>query len=433
MSIDMINNLSQSNKLKLINYMEGLPYDIKNYVKGRINDDNFDPSLFRGNKRIIHNLATISRYMKKNKIEWTDNPNESFYQSEYCSVLNKITNKNLKIDNFIRQRLEKLVDMDFYDSDTVIKVELAIADLISEMKNLNSYTIQEICHLINIDIMGYKYKSYDFYNYIMYSEDLQLSEKDYSHMFNLYSMINHTITSDESEVIEHDLSILLFIYFNDIGVNKVLNKYGFFDRFEVEMKMLGKSENFISSVKNKIAELGNQNLKISDLSYGIVNYKKISDRLYTPDKADISQQENPNIKEVGGYIFTFKNINSFDNDEINKLSVKLRGIPKNEITHFLNGLDITQITFDLSENDFGHLKNINGLYIGTIYDEFDKSMKYIGYYEGMFYLLFKDRFHSRKVYGISVDKIFNNGNELSRNILTIEESKQLNYSYINEY
>ena len=80
-----------------------------------------------------------------------------------------------------------------------------------------------------------------------------------------------------------------------------------------------------------------------------------------------------------------------------------------------------------------YLRTIDNLQIGTIYDELEKTLKYIAYYDGKFYLLFKDRFNSRTVYGISVDKIFNGGNELARNILTVEESKQYYYSFIHEY
>ena len=447
MNKEIIYTLSPGNKLKLINYMEGLPYDVKNFLKGRINDKEFDPSLFRGETRVLHNLTTISRYMDKKHVKYTNNPSESFYQAEYCKVLAKITDKRLPVNNFIRQRLVKLLDMDFYDNDTLIATELAIVDIISEMKKeymhltspdsetISYSIIPEIAQLINIDIMGYKYKSYDFYNYILYSNYLDLGEKDYNHMYNLYSMINNVMSSDDGAITVNDLSVLLYIYFNDIGMHKVIGKYHLLDRFEMGLRYLNHSDSFIADVNDHVIKMADNglNIKVMDLSKTLINQDKIQNLLNTPDKANTSNQTTPDIMAIAGYIFTFKNINSFDAEEINQLAIKLRGIPKNEITHFMNGIDLKYITFELSENDYGHLKNIDNLQIGTIYDELEKTLKYIAYYDGKFYLLFKDRFNSRTVYGISVDKIFNGGNELARNILTVEESKQYYYSFIHKY
>ena len=87
MDFEVIENLPDELKRRLIDHIVDLPSDIALSIKMAINNPRMDPSLWKSRDRVLSPYATIGKSLNsKCNITMTDNPALSYYQSEYSSV-----------------------------------------------------------------------------------------------------------------------------------------------------------------------------------------------------------------------------------------------------------------------------------------------------------------------------------------------------------
>lgn len=445
--IALIPNLTTEVRKKLVDYIEGMPSKLSSYVKMHILDSYMDPSFFNSTKRDVHPFSTVGKYIKP-KCNYIQNPADSVYQSEYCSILSDIE-KSDKFPQDVKVSLGDLLGKECYDLDSLIHTEAEIGwglnQLSTDRKYLdyaNGTLAQDFAFIVTTKIMPYKYKVCDLYTYLLINPEMQLRECDYNQMSYKSNMITYLITHPLDMTSLHDLAILLYIYFKDIGMEKFIEKYNLLARFVEAMRSVGVSDDQIQEFITDINEYIDSQTSPTEASATIIN----SDKLSKIDKDTHDEipvlNVSPNMDENNGFIFSFKDIKNLDPDKLDELSLMLRSINKDEISHYID-IPVANIYFDLNDNDIGHIRNDVKMNTGTAYNSFTKEILYIAEKDGEFYVLFKNRMNSRIVYGISIKRyagtddntvstFATEGNKLPRKLMTIKENTNYYYKFISE-
>lgn len=436
--IDMnkIKSLPVESRKKLVDYIEGLPASFGRVVKMNILDKDMDPSFFHSKTRNIHDYSTISRYLHKNTLHKVTNPNMCDYQKEYCQLMCAICDGNIFTPG-IRNKLENILNAECYNIETLIKVEVFIGELFKEVENdreamSNPNVINSLGYFITTKLIKYKCATFDFYSYLDVNDEIQLTPSDYQHMSRLNNMIVSLITSTSNITALHDMGSLIYNYIKDLGMESHIDKYNLFARFKYAMKNQNISDEDISVVEDRIMELATGKTNSTAATENLINTSKLG-KVAGMNKDNIGTLDSSSdMSESNGYIFSFKSIRDHGADFLGEMAVKLSTLNPDEVLNYTS-IAPENLTFDLNDNDIGHIRNENHMDIGTVYNSFNGEIRYIIEREGEFYLMFKDRMNGRVVYGVSVDKLTSTEEmDRPRKIITIKESANFGYKYIPE-
>ena len=130
-NIQLLRNAPKEKVIDLVNYIEGMPEQLKTTVKLHLNDpwmlDMLDIKDIKSMK--LSRYSTLARYFKD--AEDKSSP-FSVLQREYCDIVNAIELSNMKLIN--KRGLLRILDAECYDADTMRDVELKIAELIDDTK-----------------------------------------------------------------------------------------------------------------------------------------------------------------------------------------------------------------------------------------------------------------------------------------------------------
>lgn len=421
-----IKSLNNVDKVGLINYMEGLPVELNRFIKRNINAEWFELNMMRGNRK-LHPFASIKKWMDMFppcRTETTENTNSSIYQAVYSSVLNEINNYNFPVD--IRNALVNFTNAESYDDETLGKLECEIASFVSSIQDVNMK--KNVCKVLASHIILYKARVYDFYTRVSSSVDLPGftdGDDDFAYYINacILCNINHRHSLSDG----HDLAVLVYMYFKSLGINTCIDKYSLLNRFMPLIE--DESTDYMSEFINKMKEFNQDNLSVGNCTMRLVNperYSAVSSFSINNDELPNSIDNTDDVFEDSSYVFLFKG-NSALRDRHEHISTELKKLNPENITQYFPGKTSDTISFYLPENDIGHMFNLKGMYIGTAYDKFNSTMKYILLYENEFYLLFRFSMAPSTIYGICLNESNN-----TRKIISIKKNNNVFYKYISE-
>jgi hypothetical protein len=422
-----IKDLSIDDKKKLIDLIEGMPYKINKFVKVSFNDDFLDPSIYKGSMRNMSPYSSLLKYMKKDSANAHVRPIFSFYQTDFCDVFEKIDNLE-DIPKLIINKLYLIMYEECYDEETLAKTEVNLVEILNECGN--DWRLKgKIAKLISTKIIPYKTQVCDFYTFLSVKNMLNITSGNYDHLQHLTHIINSLIENNNYYYSEkYDLAVFIYVYFAEIGMVDVIEKYDLLSRFVSYMRYEDKKEDYISDVVNKVTEYATEKRKISDVLSNLVNMNRYGKMLNLSKYKVLDTNDDPTYKSIesNGICFLSKNIDIF-RDNINTIALNLRKLKSDDV--FYGNLDATfkkeYVNFNLSENDFGHLLSSDEIVFATAYDGYDGEMRYIGYYNDQFYLFFTLRNKSKLIYGLSIIPI----NNEDRALFCMKESKAFNYKY----
>ena len=426
--VTMIQTLPVENRKKLIDYIESMPDDVKTYLRIMFQADH---ELVNGTKK-FHEYSTIrkflenDRYHKSENVLMVKNPDESDFQKEYCNCAFLITNS--PFPNQVVRRLLSLLNAPSYDDETLIKLEVSLAELLESIESKSTYL--NASDLITRFLIPHKLAAYD----ALREAELKLSGKfnDHSQFMKSLNECIIKLTKSENSGMNHyhlvnDIAAFIYIYFKKIGISDSYGKYHLFSRFRGYLEYV-KDEDFANEVEDALESLSAQNTSITDAISSIYD-KKISDAVFDPSKEEapvISNSENS--VERGNYIFFFKDMTMFF-DNLSKLADHLSRLNEYEIlNYFQDEAGNYGLKFYLSENDYGHLSSLDGFYFGTAYDKISKELQYIGYFKDQYYLMFKVVGKADVIYGISIIP----GKNMERLKLVIRLNPKVKYAVIEE-
>lgn len=437
-----IQYLPVESRKKLIDYVEGMPSSLNKYLKMILSEDYMDPSFFNTKRRELSQDATIGKYLgKKVTIVPAKSPDTltsaQTYQREYCFCIRTINSIENDFSAKVRYKLESILNAECYDIETLIKVEVYIGEFLKELSQdremiNNPDKLKSVAEIITNFIMPYKYTGYDLYTYLVMNTDMQLREVDYNYMTAINGMIHRLMLVKSSLTAFSDIGVLIYIYFKYLGMEDHIFKYNLFERFKLTMNYLGIGDDYITETQERLIECVNSKLNTTMASSVIVNSTKLN-TVDNKERVEIPiMTGSPNIDESNGFIFSFKNIKDLDPNLLDELGIWLRSLTKDEILQYTD-IKPENLTFDLNDNDIGHIRNENKINIGTVYNSSSKEIRYIIEKDNAFFLLFKDRMNSRVVHGISIKRYPSTADcDKPRTAITIKESTNFCYKYISE-
>lgn len=425
MDFEYIKNLSTNEKINLINLIEGMPSGLNKYVKMNINEDFLNPSLFKGQDRTMSEYASISRYLdsrKNGNVVTTTNPEASMYQSRYCKIQKEISES--KFPNEIKRKLALFMDAECYDDESLMMMEMYISKLLKEFDQ-NEF-IEELAKFINEEIIPYKLDVYDFYIYLSVKNVLNIVSGEYNHLFNINCAINSIIREGSSYSDKSDLAALIYVYFKEIGVSEISEKYNLIDRFILAILYYKNDTDFCEEIIDMVRYYINSKSPITNVIDTLIKSNKYGKLLNSSFDNLIEQNEDMTYKSIehNGMIYLFENPYLIK-DNIDIITNTLRMMTIDKILEYTEETNKNYINFTLNDNDYGHLKSLNGMEMGTSYDRDTCDIKYLGSYNGTYFLFFKNRLKPNVIYGISLD--MNNEN---KKIIEIKESKMYRYHFV---
>lgn len=437
LTMEDIKKFPVASRKSLVDYIEGMPSTLNRIVKMNLMDREMDPSFFNTRTRQVHTYCTVKNFLDKNNIRSITNPDLTEYQKEYCQLMCVLGDSDSMLDSNTRSKLINILNAECYDIETLIKVEVYIGEFLKECESdrkllQNPQTLPHIGYLITKRIMPYKYTSYDLYGYLNSNEDLQLSKEDYTLMSKIHIYIRNLAKPNPSVTVLHDLATLIYTYFKNLGMEMHIDKYNLLARFRYAFMDVQFTEEDINTIESEVREFAAMKMNVISATDSLINTSKLG------DMSDVKRHDiplmtgSPNLGESNGTVFSFKNIGDYDSDMLGDMAVRLAGLNKSEILQYTD-IAPENLSFDISDNDIGHIKNENHIAIGTAYNSVTKEMRYIIEKDGEFYLLFKDRMNTRIVYGISLTKLESTPSmDRPRKLITIKESTNFGYKYIPE-
>lgn len=416
--INLMDIVEEKRKL-LIDYVEGLPSMVNRMIKIRLNEPYMNPSLFHGKERRMSEFSSILRFLPKNDVILINNPDESCYQKEYSKIMFLINNSSYPRN--IQQRLVLLMNQESYDYDSMIHIELDIGELLEDYKNYPF--VNELADFINENIITYKTKVYDIYSTFVLNTEF-VSENLMYHLLQLNRMINIGIRNCDSYIKQRNLSILIYVYLKELGIERNVEKYPFLNRFLYGI-LHNNNEEISTFVLSKVKEYILEDLSIVNIISELSESDIFSSILNQCDNEFNSIDNTDRVKTDNGLVYLFKDTNILPND-VEELSNQIRYLSKDVIKDYLDPeTTADDLSFFLNDNDYGHCIDFQNMHIGTVYDGFHHNIKYLLYYNGDFYLLFKNHKYPRCIFGLSTTS--DNGD---RKVLRLKESRLFMYKYI---
>lgn len=419
-----IESLSIDDRHKLVDLIEGMPQKLNKFVKISINEKFLNPALYKGRERKIHPFSTIYKYLNKKDIMEESNPMFSYYQSQYCVMVNEIDKISHK---GIKARLLNIANAESYDEESMTNIEISINELIDDYKK--TVDMSDIVGFISINILPYKLQVYDFYSYLTLKDVLNITSGNSDHMYSLNCSINKLIEIGETTIDSINLSVLIYLYMKEIGCeNMLFGNHRFIERYEYLMKHFLKTDEFIEDTKSHLRDLVNNKKTTTEVISDMINIEKygVNISITLSDPYEFNEDFTSKSMEYNGMVYLFKHPHIFE-DDIEMITNNIRILISTEFKQYLDeGFNPDCILFDLNDNDCGHLLSNKDIEFGTAYNSFNREMYYICQYDGIFYLLFKSRSKNNTIFGMSLNKFENN----DRKIIEIKESKAFYYKFI---
>ena len=422
-----IKSLPEKMKRDLIDYIDDLPKDIAVSVKMALNDPEMDPSLWKDRKRILSRFATVTKYLS-DKCHIISNAKAvgSFYQEEYCMVVEKI--ENMVPDK--RGELLYLMRIPCYNVEHLLLIEREVANMISGLKNCQN--APTIVNIICGDIIPYKLKALAVNQRLSEIMDgFPVVETDeYPPILHVHNMIMNAIRySDNSFGQLHNIAVLIYIYFRMLFMKpSVVYTHGFLDRFAICIISSGKNINAVEDTFHKLTEY-NPPLSVAEASSKLYNIKEI-EQLGNP--TPISKTvESTSIRKLNNFIFFMKDASVLDQLDEDLTSIILKKTTINFIAYCMNQIrhlnsNENTITFYISDNDIGHIMNACKCSVGNVTDILERTMMNIIYYENELYVLFTDYANRGSIFGINIPQ----KSVDDRKILEITKDRSTQYKFV---
>lgn len=416
-----IRSLPEEMKRKLIDYITDLPSDIAFSVKMTLNDPEMDPSLWRDKNRILSRFSTVAKYLSdKCNIISRNKATGSFYQEEYCKIMEKI---EMMIPNK-RGDLLYLMKIPCYDVGHLLIIEKEIANIISKSGD-DAYDADMIA-IICREIIPYKLMALNINQRVceLMNGFHATESNDYPPILHIHNMIMMLIdTHNNSFVNLYNIAVLIYIYFKMFFIDlKLVNAYDLFNRFSICIESYGGDSSVIKDTFNQLLRY-KPALSIADAAsklHGINLHTNFEN-----DDTAVHAVDSPNIRRINNYVFFIKDASILDNLDNDLTSIIIKKTTIDFIAHCMN-TDRNAITFYISENDIGHITNACKSQVGTVTDIFDKTITNIIYYKNELYILFTDYTNRGSVYGINIPQ----NSVDNRKILEVKKDKSIQYKFV---
>lgn len=436
MSLDMlkkVKDFTQEELLLTLEYLESFPDYFKAPFKAIFKRD-LD-SIAGNGKRVVDKRASILPYMREDpknslqgriNVEVTDYPEDSIYQKGYCRIVKDITDDKT-LSEKSKNMLLKIVNSPSMNLEDFVRFERMAHEIASVAKPLESLTISK--YYIRT-ILPYKAAAYDFIFQLVRKYNM-LSIEDKSLFGSLVKSID--IVIDKKESIGYKkyriLAALVTIYNLMIGSDS-FNKEYLMKGYDIHVRNLLNAEqedptDFILYMDNFIKD-----------GY---SYKELFRIVKEDAKINLVEMESPSnpivsdrFKSDGRFIFTSEDIDFF----FNKKEEIENTMMDDKLYEYLDNVDKDAMIFALSDNDYGHLRNIDDTaavlnVFGPVSKEVTESSTCLGVrtflsLAGSIFIIFHVEFDDKILYGISVTE----DEEQNRKVLRILLNPTVAYEFI---
>lgn len=418
LDVSMIKQFTTDDLHKLVDFIEGMPSEINRYIKMNFNEPFMDPAMYRGKDRVLHSLCTISKYINdKNNISYISNPMGSYYQSQYCKVMNDIANSNFS--GMTKAKLNAIMNAECCGSN-MIELETTLAELIETNEKPN-----ELATFITENIMMYKTLCYDTHTYLFmrYGADFNMNP-EFSQLYHLNCCANYIQKASESISYGHDLSIIIYVYLKELGLAECYDKYHLENRFILPLLQYNKSKEYVNDIISSLEEMVNERLTVDDALHRLVHTDEYGDIMPVKDLNISIDKNTPHSIVNDKFMYFGKDITGIRGME-EDFTNNLKRLNEKSILEYIDE-EMGSINFYLSDNDYGHLNDLKGMNVATVIDSNGGDLKYIGFYENTPYLFFKRKYMPNSIFGIGILET-----PEGRKIFELKESKDYRYRYMN--
>ena len=428
MDIEVIKKLPAEMKHELINHIVDLPAELVSAIKISINDPEMDPSLWKNRDRRLSQYATIGKILSdKCNIIPTDNPLSSCYQGEYSLVMKKIDDLPLQM-NSKATVLRHIMNMKCYDLESLLCIERAISSMLMDVTDIHQDALHDLVEFVNNEIIPYKLNAIARYqDFLFISSDFYLVGS-YPFIDIHHSLTYAIMHMDNSYHVLQNIAILVYVYFKQLNVtDEVVNNCNLFRRFELFINLNNKDADDVHEI---LVNLFNDNINVESVLSKLTHDKDFDKVLYYDhdNRKDFINDKAENFDTFDGFIFLDggTGISESINSEMTMEMIKTT---KSYIVSCINKLGYVNasencISFNLSDNDFGHIRNGCSLPIGTATNIFTHESRHITKYEDDWYILFINYMKRNTIFGISISNVGD------KKILEIVKDNSVFYKYI---
>ena len=431
MDFEVIEKLPDELKRRLIDHIVDLPSDVALSIKMSINNPRMDPSLWRSRDRVLSPYATIGKSLNsKCDITMTDNPASSYYQSGYSSVMRKIDNlhSSYPLISSKSSALRQIMNMPCYDLESLLCIEKSISELFTNSEHLNRDLLSEsLAQFINDEIITYKLEA------LAVNQDLLFSTSGFD-MFGTYPFLNihRAITyavrdmGDSYPTIQN-IAILIYVYFKQLGItDDIVNKYNLFKRFKLFIMPYNKDTDTIHEI---LMNFFNDNINVVSAMSRLTNDNDFVGVLYNNYDEPISINTSDSVLQSNGFVF-LDNGTNMSELMTTEIAMMIKKTDESSIASCMRRLGYRTVTencisFNISDNDFGHIINGCKIPVGNATDIFTHVTKNIASYDNDWYILFTNYMERNSIFGINITNT-----KEERKILEIKKDKSFSYKYI---
>ena len=430
MDFEVIENLPDELKRRLIDHIVDLPSDIALSIKMAINNPRMDPSLWKSRDRVLSPYATIGKSLNsKCNITMTDNPALSYYQSEYSSVMRKIDNlqSSYPLISSKSPSLRHIMNIPCYDLESLLCIEKSISELFTDSRYVNQDIFEDLAQFINDEIIPYKLEA------LAVNQDLLFLISGFD-MIGTYPFINihRAITyavrdmGDSYPTIQN-IAILIYVYFKQLEISDdIVNKYNLFKRFELFIMPYNKDTKGIYEI---LMNFFNDNINVVSAMSRLTNDSDFTQVLYNDYTGPISINASDDVFQSCGFVF-LDNGTNMSSTMTTEIALMIKKTDEHFIASCMRRLGYKNVTdncisFNISDNDFGHIIHGCKIPVGNATDIFTQVTKNIASYNNDWYILFTNYRERNSIFGITITNT-----RKDRKILEIKKNKSFSYKYI---
>lgn len=397
--MDLI-SLSDADKLKAIDCVEDMPIAVKIDIRRRINQPDFNPLIKNGNRPNISIYSSLLKYVDPTKNRMVDNASADEYQKQF-SILNEMIDKAPEYDNLRRMKadgiIKNLATNGFYDAESAIVFEQYISKSIGVTNTEEGR--RNLATFFTTRLIPLKAEGYDFYTFLSFNEYISKTLSTNFHLMQdlVMPVVNIPLSTNKAVHI-NDMGVYIYLYFKELGVEKVVDKYGFDKRF---IYYFDEVNPIFKESLNIAKQFALQNMSSEDA------ISLIRDRSYKISNIAERSSYN-NIESVDKILKADGCIIQSDNgcrlfSKVNNIGRLIRNITVEKILEYMsNNIKEHDITFYMTDNDIGNLSNTKDLIFGLAYDGYNHRIKYFGKYDDDYYVFYKNIYNPGKIYGISL-------------------------------
>lgn len=418
-------NLSDNNKIALINHYEDFPSNLRLEIRYWI--DNWINECFLQKQRRkvrCHPLSTVTNSISEKYIEWVSENQKADIQEEYYKLQNHITfmefNKKVKEEvNPFRKNLQRILHENSHNKSSCKELFDTLHTMVKRNYGLMNY---DVISFILFRLLDYKFQAMAVYMNVM-CDCRPVDDSEWNYELNYFNLLLKWIRdlgcrmkSESGLVLNYinDISIGIYLFLTDLDL----------DPEEYDSMFLLYYKSFDSILHKKIVELKNNH---SDL---MVSLEMIKDKDGFTDyftKHGIrkikSLEKTTNISEENRETLIFGDKIIPDTMSITNFVNEVSMITKSFILEYLShtSLGITDITFLLSDSSKMYLKETEGIEMVEVMNQ--KIHKTVAKYQNesgsaLFVLFEPVNIQTETIYGLSLDYEHD-----TRGLLIIEKEK----------